>query len=151
MTKIFAACKNLLLWAIMCVFFIVVLVYHLLSTVNCKSVAIPDCLIPCHDCHLDVQWNTIAAWATIHSGFPVTLNQWKREYLNSERKPRTPWVFESGNSGNVSYKPWPEVFRGCVLMYYITFPNPFRTFWIYCSMFLHMSMFDILTTNGVSH
>ena len=66
-------------------FYPFLLVYHWLSTVNCKAVAIPDCLLPWHDCHFGVQCNTIAAWATIHSGFPVTPNQWKRERLNSEK------------------------------------------------------------------
>ena len=37
-----------------------------------------------NDCHFDVQWNTIASWATIHFGFRVTPNQWKRGRLNSE-------------------------------------------------------------------
>ena len=66
-------------------FYPLIRVYHWLSTANCKAVMISGCLLPWHDCHLDVQWNTLAAWETIHSGFPVTPNQWKRERLNSEK------------------------------------------------------------------
>ena len=105
-----------------------------------------------HDCHLDIQWNTIAAWATIHTGFPVTPNQWKRERLNSE-KCLEPWVFVSPNLGNVSHKPWSvvvELHWGCVWIHYVTFPSPFYKFWLYCPVFLYMSMFDILNTNGIS-
>ena len=67
-------------------FYPFVLVYHWFSTVSCKAVVIPGCLLPWHDCHLAVQWNTNAAWAIIHSGFPVTPNQWKGERLDSEKR-----------------------------------------------------------------
>ena len=134
-------------------FYPFVLVYHWLSTINCKPVAIPDCLLPWHDCHLDVQWNTIAAWAKIHTGFPVTPNQWKRERLNSEKFLEHPGIFVSPNLGNVSHKPWSvvvELHWGCVWIHDVTFPSPFYKFWLYCPVFWYMSMFDLLNTNGVS-
>ena len=90
-TQTFIAGTSLLLWAIMSVFMRFLLVYHWLYTVNCKVVAILDCHLPWHDCHLGLQWNTSAAWATIHFGFPVTPNQWKPERLKQWKMPRTPW------------------------------------------------------------
>ena len=69
------------------------------------------------------------------------------------KMPRSPWVFLSPNLGNVSHKPWSvvvELHWGCVWSHYVTFPSPFDKFWLYCPVFVYMSMFDILNTNGVS-
>ena len=46
-------------------------VYHWRSTVNCKTVVIPCCIVPWHKRRLDVQWNTTAGWTTIYFSFPV--------------------------------------------------------------------------------
>ena len=134
-------------------FYPLVRVYHWLFTVNCKAVMISGCLLPWHDYHLGVQWNTIAAWATIHSGFPVTPNQWKRERLNSEKCLEQPWLLEPPNSGNVSHKPWSVMLSciwGAAIINYVACPNPFWKFWIYCPMFVHVDVW-FLTTNGVSN
>ena len=111
-TQIFVAGKKLFRWSIMCLHPLV-LVYHWLSTLNCKAVAISGYLLPRHDCHLDVQRNTITAWAIIHSGFPATPNQWKRERLNSEKCLEQPWLLEPPKSGNFSHKPW-SVMLSCI-------------------------------------
>ena len=125
-TQIFVAGKKTIAAVDIVCFYMLVRVYHWLSTVNCKAVMISGCLLPWHDCHL-VQWNTIAAWATIHSGFPVTPNQWKRERLNSEKCLEQPWLSEPPNSGNVSHKPWSsdvELHWGAAIINYVTGPNP---------------------------
>ena len=136
-------------------FYPFVLVYHWLSTINCKSVAIPECLLPWHDCHLDVHWDTIAAWAQIHTGFPVTHNQWKRERLNSEKCFEHPG-FSCRRTWEMCRTNRDQWLLSCIevafelRLNYVTFPSPFYKFWLYCPVRLYMSMFAILNTNGVS-
>ena len=130
-TQIFVVGTNLLLWAIVC-FYLFVLVYHWLSTAVNKSVAILDCLSPWHDCHLDVQWNTIAAWASIHPVFPVTHNQWKCERLNSEKylEQLGIRVAELGKCVAQTVISDIELHGGCALIHHVTCPSQMNSNWI---------------------